>query len=151
MRKVFATSLAVVWGLVIIGFTLQEGSASGALSSGLTRTLYGYFEVIPGFTNLFDFTSFHTLVRAGAHVFNYFVFALLVSNAVRYYTPLTYKVSLLLVLFGALYGFLDETLQRLVPGRGFAWLDVLYDTIGFAVGLFSYQLIKLFINLPKKK
>ena len=149
MGKMLATSAAIVWGLVIIAFTLQQGPASGALSGGITRTLYGYLEGVPGFTRLFDFTRFHVFIRAGAHVFNYFVFGVLMSNAVRYYTPLNTKMRLTLIVFGALYGFLDESLQRLVPGRGFAWLDVFYDALGFTLGIISYHYLKLLIKLHK--
>ena len=149
MAKHLSTFLAIFWGGVIIGFTLQEGSQSSELSQGLTTVLYSYFSQFSLFNRLFDFSLFHTTVRAMAHVFNYLVFGVLTTNALKYYKDLNFKTLFGLIIFGALFGFLDENLQRLVPGRGFAWFDVLLDSLGFVFGVLIYQLSQNFIKLLK--
>ena len=151
MSKPISTGAAIAWGLVIIAFTLQEGSASGALSGSLTNTLYGWFRVIPGFTSVVTLEVFHTLIRAFAHVFNYAVFGLLVSHAVTHYRPLNARVMAGLIIFGAGYGFLDETIQRFVPGRAFTWLDILLDTLGFTLGSLAIFFYNHWFKLPKKR
>ena len=70
MAKMFSTAIAILWGVVIIGFTLQEGSQSSELSQGVTRLLFNHLTNYAIFSRYFDFPLFHTTVRALAHVIN---------------------------------------------------------------------------------
>lgn len=150
MHKIISTTLAILWGGVIIGFTLQEGSASGDLSGAITQTLFQFFERVPGFTTLFNLERFHTFIRALAHMFNYFVFGLLVTHAFAQYTPLVKTSIIKLVIFGFLYGFFDETIQRFVPGRAFTWVDIALDTTGFLIAVVLYYVTYQRLRVPKK-
>ena len=66
------------------------------------------------------------------HFFEYFIFGML---AIKSIPTVSKKTVLVLIPAGLLFGLMDEYLQSLISGRFSSGLDVLSDTLGFAVGL----------------
>ena len=148
--KLISTTLLFVWALVIILFTLQPGTESAALSGNISAFLYRFVEVVPRLSDIITKEVFHSFLRMGAHFFNYFVLGFLALNALRFYYPLNIKYNMIAFIAGTVFGFIDETIQRLVPGRAFTWADVLTDSVGFLMGMIIYLLIlKISSNLSK--
>jgi VanZ family protein len=80
--------------------------------------------------------TIHHLIRKGAHVFEYFVFTLLVLRAFRAGRRgwnWTFAYWTILVVVG--FSLLDEFHQIFVPGRGASVLDSLLDTSAGALAL----------------
>jgi len=75
--------------------------------------------------------SMHHYVRKGAHFVEYFVFSLLILQAIRAgrrTTRFTWALAAVAIVAG--YAAIDEFHQSLVPGRVPLVTDVLLDTIG---------------------
>jgi len=66
------------------------------------------------------------------HFFEYFIFGML---AIKSIPTVSKKTVLVLIPVGLLFGLMDEYLQSFISGRFSSGLDVLSDTLGFAVGL----------------
>jgi VanZ family protein len=123
--------LAVIWALVI---------TSASTGSFTTERTAGH--IIPFLHWLFPHASFDTLehihngIRKGGHVFEYFVFALLVLRGFRCGRAgwlRHWAISTLIVV--ACFAGLDELHQALVPGRGASTWDALLDTAAGALAL----------------
>ena len=66
------------------------------------------------------------------HFFEYFIFGML---AIKSIPTVSMRTVLVLIPAGLLFGLMDEYLQSFISGRFSSGLDVLSDTLGFAVGL----------------
>jgi VanZ family protein len=115
---------AVLWGLVIFFFSSkQTGTAS---------------EV-----HWQDF-----VVKKTAHMVEYAIFAMLLYRALTN-TGVTKKKALVTaLLFCILYGFTDEYHQSFTPGREPHIRDVVFDTIGASISV--YSIWKLLPTAPEK-
>jgi VanZ family protein len=122
---------AILWALVIS--TASTGSFTTDRTAG---------HIIPFLHWLLPHASYDTLehihhgIRKFGHVFEYFVFGLLVLRGFRAGRPgwrNTWWISALLVV--ACYAALDEIHQAFVPGRGASAWDSLLDTSAGAVAL----------------
>jgi VanZ family protein len=74
------------------------------------------------------------------HFSEYFIFVLLTIRALKY-TPITLKgksLYALAIILCILYGASDEFHQLYVPGREADFADLLADSIGTIIGVFSY-------------
>ena len=148
--KLISTMLLFFWALVIILFTLQPGSESAQLSGSISAFLYRFIEIIPRLSDIISKEVFHSLLRVFAHFLNYFILGVLALNALSFYHTVNTKSMFIVFLLGSLFGFIDETIQRFVPGRAFTWFDVLTDSVGFLTGMIIYLLIlKISSNLSK--
>lgn len=80
------------------------------------------------------------IVRKGAHITEYALFAILMWRALRQHTrddrrPWSWREPKLALICVFAYACLDEIHQLYVPGRGPSFHDVLLDTLGGALGL----------------
>lgn len=130
---------AVLWYRLIWGFSAQTADVSGTLSDGLLwRALAAVSAAFAGAettlqTASVEFLSF--FVRKAAHMFLYFVLALLVYLALcRLFRCGAARTALALLTCGLL-ACLDEYHQTMVPGRSGEVRDVLVDLCGSAVML----------------
>ncbi|MFI5125821.1 MAG: VanZ family protein [Candidatus Acidiferrales bacterium] len=75
----------------------------------------------------------HHFIRKGAHLFEYFVFSLLLLRMIRNGRPgwrITWALAAILIVFG--FACLDEFHQSFVPGRDAEFSDALLDASGGA-------------------
>lgn len=90
----------------------------------------------------FELSSF--IIRKLAHMFEFFILALLSFNVIiqtRYYKKTyDYEIVLIQLLFCLLIAGVDETIQVFVPGRAGMFSDVLIDLSG---SLIMVMLIKI--------
>ncbi len=73
------------------------------------------------------------------HFFEYFIFGMLAIKSMK---AITLRIVFVLIPFGILFGMIDEYLQSFISGRYSSGLDVLSDTLGFAVGLILVYIIQ---------
>ena len=91
----------------------------------------------------------HDTIRKCAHVFEYFVFGLLLLRTIRNGRQgfrITWALAAILIVFA--YACVDELHQSFVPGRGVEFADVLLDT---AAGTLAQVLAWLWIAAHKKR
>jgi len=124
MRSVRYWIPAALWAVVI------SFASTGRFTSEKTAG-----HIIPFLHWLFPHASWdtvgeiHHLIRKGGHVFEYFVFALLLLYAIRGgRREWRWSWALITILCVAIYAGADEFHQRFVPGRGASVWDALLDT-----------------------
>lgn len=130
---------AAGWYAVIWRFSAQPASVSGSLSDGLLyrlmRLCYPAFAAAPEDVRVTAVESLSFFERKAAHMFLYFVLALLASFAACFFLRrLTARAGAAAALCGLLAA-LDEYHQTLVPGRSGEVRDVLVDLSGAAIAL----------------
>jgi len=94
-------------------------------------------------------THAHDFIRKCAHLFEYFVFGLLLLRTIRNGRPgfrITWALAAILIVFA--YACVDELHQSFVPGRGVEFGDVLLDT---AAGTFAQISAWLWAAAHKKR
>jgi VanZ family protein len=115
---------ALVWAAIIALF-----STHWFTESNTSRVIFPLLRFLfPHASYYFLFRAEH-IIRKGAHIFEYFVFSLLLLRTIRGERAgwrLTWGIAAILIVFG--YACTDELHQALVPGRGPAFADVMLDT-----------------------
>ncbi len=74
------------------------------------------------------FLSYDKLI----HFIEYGLFSILFCYS---FLPLTFKRSLLILIYAVAFSLLDETLQSFVPGRDASLYDGIADVLGFMAGM----------------
>jgi VanZ family protein len=123
MRWVARLWPVILWAAVIFTFSTHTFTAANT-SRVITPIIRWLF---PHATLHFIALANH-LIRKGAHVFEYFIFSLLLLNAFRNKRAWKLKWALFVILIVFLYACSDEFHQIFVPGRGPAFRDVMLDT-----------------------
>lgn len=123
----------IVWLVIIFIFSSQDGVESKKLSMQVTSVITGS-----------NFSLwFHAFVRKLAHIFLYFVLALLIDLNTELYFKKHIIVS---IIFLVICGILDEVHQYFVPGRAFLFIDIIIDSLSGIVALFIRKTIKKLIK-----
>ena len=135
--------LIILWCLLIFFMSSETADLSSERSGGITkrviRFLLSIFGIDESTPQLYDKLEF--LIRKAAHVFLYFVLAILSSLFVY-----TYKLSFVYryissFVFCVCYATSDEIHQLFVEGRSGSIKDVLIDSIGIILGILLIRLV----------
>ena len=88
---------------------------------------------------------FDSLIKYGAHFFEYAVLALLWYRAIysRFPDPKILPLAFIIVF---LYALSDEFHQSFVPGRSATWQDVAVDVLGGACALLAWNALQQWRN-----
>lgn len=129
---------AFLWVLVIWGHSLMAGNASSAESGMVVMLVKPLLEAC----GVHEAAMQSFIVRKCGHFTEYLVLGLLSVHAWRpdWHRCTGHLASL--VLFIVAVPFIDETIQRFVPGRQSALRDVLIDLAGSALGLLIASLVQ---------
>lgn len=139
---------------LIFWMSAQTGQASGALSTGLLKSLFSQVSHLLGLDLGIAMTTeqidlWHHLLRKAAHFIAYWVLGMLVYWDVRSRAFGNHFgwAGLYTIAVCASYAITDEVHQAFVPGRGPSAFDVVIDTGGSILGFLSaYLLYKLFLR-----
>ena len=74
-----------------------------------------------------------------AHLFEYFLFAWLLIQAVRANRAPESEYQIWVWIYATSYGLLMELIQAMIPWRSAEWGDVLADAVGAALGVWLGQ------------
>lgn len=88
----------------------------------------------------FSLTGHEVDVSPIGHFVEYFIFGVLLLNALRFHVSLSHAV-LLAIIIGSAYGITDEFHQLFVPERSCDPMDWLVDTIAIALGAALCRLV----------
>jgi len=101
-------------------------------------------------SNIFNISNINLLiyiVRKIAHLTEYFILGILISNMITCYNKKTYVAIIICVL----YAISDELHQSLVPGRNSQITDILIDSVGSILGIFIYNFTLKITNKYKQR
>ena len=137
----------ISWGVVLLWLALifclshQPVTESKGLSTGVAEVVMQAVEQVAPAADL-DINRVDHLVRKNAHFFVYLVLGALMLNALRRSGMTGIKSVGLAMLLCLLYAISDEVHQTFVPGRGGQVEDVLLDSMGAAIGIGAYLLVR---------
>jgi len=86
-------------------------------------------------TNMVYWQDF--VVKKSAHIFEYGILTILIYRALKESGFSKRKAAIWSVLAAAMYGAADEFHQSFTPGREPRFRDVIFDTIGASLAIFS--------------
>lgn len=136
-RRLAVCLLLLCLNLVFIwGNSLLPGSISGLLSTEVKVWLLGLFPGLAGAGS----DSGHT-IRKLAHFLEFCCLGMCLRSLARLRERSRLQQLLLPWMGGVLAACADETIQRFVPDRGPALLDVGIDTLGVTLGVGIISLI----------
>lgn len=131
-RKIILLISILAWVIFILYNSLQPGSNSNAMSTPIVTFFYDILQKIK--INI-DYLTLSTIIRKGAHVFEYLILSLLVTK-LFYDSSLSTKYFLIYsFLISLLVSITDETIQTFVRGRSGSITDVGIDSIGIIAGI----------------
>lgn len=139
--RVFAWAFVIIWAMVILGFSGQDGEESGELSRLVTQLLYRVFTGVPGDVASPAYRTVHLLVRKAAHMTEYAILGIALETAFVQYRiqPSIRNAAAGVGCF--LFALLDEWKQTLVEGRSGRLTDVFIDTAGALLGILLFLLL----------
>ena len=151
-KELFSWLYVVAWMILIFCFSAQNGTESGELSDHLIVSLllpvFDFFHI-----PLQDIHFISFLARKTAHMFVYFVLAILAIHALFvsnwFQNALCHYGMALLISF--LYACTDEWHQHFIPGRHMAFSDVLVDTAGAMLGLLFFFCFKAITQKKRRR
>ncbi|MGD9605143.1 MAG: VanZ family protein [Bacilli bacterium] len=137
MKKRVWPILLIIWIAFIFFNSLQTGDTSSDFS-GFFTTLFQKMLSFFGIEASVDTLSL--LIRKGAHMFEFFVLALLfcINYLARYPLKSTIEKALVSAIAVAIT---DEILQLFVNGRAGTIIDVAIDNVGTVFGLLLFYII----------
>lgn len=145
-KKIISWMLVAGWMGLIFYLSHQTGEGSGSLSGSITERIIAFLRL-----DNVDIDFLHFLVRKGAHLFAYFVLGILLVNAFRMSGMVAGKYYYLSLAICVIYGMTDELHQLLVPGRSGQVRDVLIDSVGALIGIFSYKIFLKLVGFTEEK
>lgn len=122
----------MIWMLFIIVMSSQPGKESASMSGTMMQILtFFLIDVNSKFGS-----ALHFFLRKGAHLFEYFILALLFYNFFKdlvqsklvYYFPIG---------FSFIFALFDEIYQTYIPGRVGSIIDIGIDTLGATLAMFT--------------
>ena len=147
-KKYIYGLLTVCWICIIFSFSLQPADESLQLSDGVGMLILKYvfselLEVSNSWTEA-EWSIFSTVIRKCAHFTEYFVLGVLMMLTVKETKlPRKYVIGFVLCV---LVASIDETIQLFVPGRAGMIRDVMLDSVGSTVGIFSSVIASKFVS-----
>ncbi|WP_096156549.1 MULTISPECIES: VanZ family protein [Bacillus] len=149
--RAFSWLLVVAWMFLIFFLSAQPAEQSSQLSGGITDAVIETVEkVLPNVSINRDTVSH--LIRKNAHFLAYLILGVLVTNALYQSSKLRGKQQIVLAfIICVLYAISDEVHQLFVPGRSGEIRDVIIDSAGAAVGIFTFHLLILLGRKPLRK
>ena len=133
MKKRIFLVLTLVWMIFIFYLSHQPASVSASQSGGFMDMLTSLPIVGGLFDELMEFSFAEFLIRKSAHMFLYFVLAILIYMSIS--KGNSYRYYILAFVLSAMYACSDEIHQLFIVGRSGEIRDVLVDSTGALIGL----------------
>ena len=129
--------ILLLW-IISLGFILYNATQTGSQSSGFSLEVVNILSnVLSRIGIRVDIEIFHSLIRMGGHVFQYFIFGYITLWAMLIYHLKWYNI------FRTMYVMiLDETIQLFTPGRAVELFDILLDSIGVILAVLFFLITK---------
>ena len=143
MKKIIKIILIIICMLTIFLFSNERANKSTKTSNNVIITVV---KIIDNNSSEKEQTKiinrYFVTVRKTAHFVIYLILGLLVINLAYEYNLKVKELLIISILFCMFYACTDEFHQLYIRGRSGEIKDVLLDTFGSIIGIFSYYLIK---------
>ena len=152
--RLFLIVAILAWCALIFIMSGETADVSGERSEGLSRKIINAVVSLLGLGNDDKEAAvqfFEHILRKMAHVFAYFVLAILSLLLAFTYKCKEYVRVLSVSVFCFIYAQSDEIHQIFVPGRAGSMTDVLIDMSGVFAGVLLVYLVVFLSSLKKKK
>ena len=123
--------LVIIWMALIFVMSSFNSTESSNQSGFVVNLIINIF-------NIKNLELLSLIIRKTAHFTEYLILGLLVSNLIKNYNKKTYIAILICIL----YAISDEFHQFFVPGRSCQLMDMIIDSIGSILGIFTLKKIK---------
>ena len=141
-KKVYFV-MAFIWMGIIFYMSNQPASISSQQSGGVIETLNDLPYIGSIITYMMEIDIAEFIIRKAAHMFSYFILAILLFMSMYDKKVHLEKISLKALVFTFLYALSDEFHQLFIEGRSGEFRDVMIDTSGGFIGiLILYFIIK---------
>lgn len=132
---------------MIFYFSHQPSNVSTHMSDGIIdKTIIKIYRTLPNYSSSNESVVkrvFTPIVRKSAHAIEYFILGILIINLLYVYN-INNKIILLSLFVCFIYACSDEVHQLFIIGRSCQLIDILLDSLGGFLGIFSYK--KVIIN-----
>ena len=146
-RKVIFIIVAVLW----TGFIFYNSTNSAEVSMSFSRIFASFFgRFLDFFTIKYDADVLTLIVRKSAHVFEFFMQAVLIDFAFADARRKFAGFYVAVLFTGLLTAVIDEFIQLYSLGRGSSVADVLIDFGGVILGLTVFGIIRALSRRRKK-
>ena len=142
MKKLIKLTFIILWMAMIFFFSNQKADDSSKLSDGIIVKVANIFVDKDLSTNKKEaiLEKYTTIVRKIAHFGIYLILGILVINFLCEYN--IKHIILISMLICLLYSITDEVHQLFIEGRSGEVRDVLIDSAGSLVGIYSYYIFR---------
>jgi VanZ family protein len=149
MKKKIHLILTILWICFIFYLSHQPATVSEYQSGGIIDMLSSIPLIDSVITNMMGIGIAEFIIRKSAHMFLYFILAILIYITINKNSDIkTYIMSLVLT---ALYACTDEFHQLFIEGRSGEIRDVMVDSTGALIGLIMIFLLMKIKNHSKLK
>jgi VanZ family protein len=129
--------ILLLWSLSL-GFILLNATQTGSQSSGFSLEVSRILsDVLLRIGISVDSDLFHTFIRMGGHIIQYFIFGYLSIWVISIYHLKWYNI------FRTVYVMiLDEAIQLFTPGRAAELFDIMLDSLGVIFAVLFFLITK---------
>jgi VanZ family protein len=144
MKKKIPLVLTILWMFFIFYLSHQPATVSQYQSGGFIDMLSSIPLIGSVITNMIEIGIAEFIIRKSAHMFLYFVLAIIVYITIN--KNLDIKAYIISLVLTGLYACTDEFHQLFIEGRSGEIRDVMVDSTGALIGL-----IMIFLLMKIKK
>ncbi|MBS6025319.1 MAG: VanZ family protein [Paeniclostridium sordellii] len=141
--------LTIIWMGLIYYMSNQPATISSSQSGGFINMLSNLPIIGNTIKELMKIGIAEFLIRKSAHMFLYFMLAILIYMVFKNINNIKVYIYSLTGCF--IYACTDEIHQLFITGRSGEFKDVLVDTLGAIIGLLLVFMINKILNLRKNK
>ncbi len=153
MKKILIL-LVIIWMGIIFYYSNQDASVSTSQSDKVIEKINMISKDNDSFKKvllkLYKYKGASFVIRKSAHIFAYFVLAILSFIMVYAYKNNINKSIKFSFIISVLYAISDEIHQLFIPGRSGMIQDVFIDSIGIIVGIVLITIIFKLVIKNKK-
>lgn len=133
--------LVIIWMILIFYFSNQPANNSSIQSKGvIIKSITAVTKIVNKNISEKELEKIIYItekpVRKSAHIFLYFVLAILVTWLLKSYNLEYNQIFLYSIMICILYSFSDEIHQLFISGRSGSIIDVFIDNLGSYLGVF---------------
>ena len=138
-KLILSWTAVLFWMFLILSFSSDTADVSDRKSGAILEKVEPVIETVEEsiHVELLDKSKLHFYVRKNAHMFNYFMLAVLIILALKASGVNGHRRYLLAYIVATLFSMLDEYYQTHIPGRSGEVRDVFVDNVGVLVGLIA--------------
>lgn len=137
LKRFLPIVLSILWLVLAVFLSLQNGSGTGALSRGSTKWLVDRLSRIG--LNL-NFTTLHAFLRVAAHFIVFFVLGMLFAWSLNAWGAIRIWHVLATLTAVTAIAVLVEVGKLRIPGRHLQWNEALLNVSGVWCGIGIWQI-----------